>query len=148
MKNRITTALIQFALVGITAAAAIAVGSQVPNLIARFRGDVRGGDFALHIANQPQRLTLYGTTTCPHCITARQYLTKAGIAFNDRVIDTSPVNKVMFAKLNEGGVPVLVSRSGLVSGFNPYRYTQLIDLVTLPVLRPIPAPLEGPARSS
>ena len=34
------------------------------------------------------------------------------------------------------------------SGFNTYRYTQLIDLVMLPVLRPIPAPLEGPARSS
>jgi hypothetical protein len=31
---------------------------------------------------------------------------------------------------------------------DPYRYTQLIGLAMLPVLQPILAPLEGPARSS
>jgi glutaredoxin 3 len=125
MKNKIKTALVHSALVVVTAAAAVAVGSQVPKLTAHLRGNVKDGDFALHVANQPQQLTLYGTTTCPHCVKARQYLRKAGFAFNDRVIDTSPDSRVMFAKLNEGGVPVLVSRTGLIIGFNPAAYDEL-----------------------
>lgn len=122
MKTRIKTVLVHGALVAITAAAAVAVGSQVPKLFAQLRGDVKEGDFALHVENQPQLLTLYGTTTCPHCISARKYLREAGIAFNDRVIDTSSDSQLMFAKLNEVGVPVLVSRTGLIRGFNSAAY--------------------------
>ncbi len=125
MKNRIKAALVHSALIATTATAAVAVGSQVPELIAQVRGNVRNGDFALHVANQPHRLTLYGTTTCPYCVSAREYLKRAGIGFNDQIIDTSPESQRLFAKLNPGGVPVLVSRSGLILGFDPDGYDEL-----------------------
>ena len=125
MKNTIKVALVHAVLVTLTASAAIAIGRQVPVFIDQYRGNVKAGDYASHFADQPQRLTLYGTTTCPHCIAARKYLTQTGIAFNDRIIDTSADSRAMFAKLNENGVPVLVSRTGLISGFNKAAYDEL-----------------------
>jgi glutaredoxin len=125
MKNKVKIALVHTVLVALTASAAIAIGRQVPILVDQYRGNVKSGDYAAHFANQPQRLTLYGTTTCSHCIAARKYLTQAGIAFNDRIIDTSADSRAMFARLNEDGVPVLVSRTSLISGFNQEAYDEL-----------------------
>lgn len=105
-----------------TIAAAILIGSQAPRLYHEWRGNVRTGDFAEHVANQPQRLTLYGTTTCQYCAKAREYLTKHGLPFNDRTVDTSKDAAAMFAKLQENGVPVLVSGHNMVVGFSEKDY--------------------------
>lgn len=125
MINRLKTALANAALCIFTASAAIAVGSYLPAMLDQLRGHVKKGDYAGHVADLPQRLTLYGTTTCPHCIRARQFLKLSGIPFNDLILDASPQRQSMFAKLNEDGVPVLVSRTGLVSGFNADAYAAL-----------------------
>ncbi len=109
----------------LTASLAIALGSQFPRLLAHIRGNVTTGDFASHVNDQPQRLTLYGTKTCPHCISARQFLVRANIPFNDRILEDSPDAEKKFQSLNQDGVPVLVSRSGLVSGFNAAAFVEL-----------------------
>jgi glutaredoxin 3 len=131
MKNTLKVTLVHTVLVALTASAAIAIGRQVPVIVDQLRGNVKSGDYTSHFAGQPQRLTLYGTTTCPHCIAARRYLKQAGIGFNDRIIDASEDSRAMFAKLDEDGVPVLVSRSGLISGFNQAAYDELARSSTL-----------------
>ncbi|UUZ52643.1 hypothetical protein LP419_25495 [Massilia sp. H-1] len=57
-------------LMAATIVAAIALGSQAPRLVREWRGHARSGDFRAHVAGQPARLTLYGTSTCPHCASA------------------------------------------------------------------------------
>jgi glutaredoxin len=113
----------------VTAAFAIALGSQLPKLIALWRGPYKTGDYNAHVANLPYKLTLYGTTTCPHCASARAYLKQAGIAFNDQLIDQSKVAAAAYAKLNEAYVPVLVSKHELIVGFKEREYANLSRLV-------------------
>ena len=116
----------------LTASAAIALGSQVPRIVDQWRGNVTHGDFTLHVANQPQPLTLYGTTTCPHCVRARQYLVRAGIPFNDLILEASPETRSKYNMLRAEGVPVLVSRTGLVSGFNAEAFAELAATASQP----------------
>ena len=104
---------------------AIFLGQQLPWIINRWNGPLKKGDYTIHVAQQKSKLTLYGTTTCPHCASARKYLQEAKIPFNDAVIDQSKPAAELFKKLHETGVPVLVSADRLVVGFSPEAYAEL-----------------------
>lgn len=108
-----------------TAILAIFIGSNLPTIIKKIKGPFKEDDYSMHIAQQPYRLTLYGTTTCPHCMAARKYLHRSGIPFNDRVIDKSKEANEAFKQLKENAVPVLVSKNRLIVGFDPKIYTEL-----------------------
>lgn len=125
MNAKFKSAIINTVLMAVTIAAAIAIGSQAPKLYQKWQGHGRSGDFSEHVANQPQRLTLYGTSTCQYCAQARAFLTKAGIPFNDMVVDKSKRANDLFAKLNERAVPVLVSDKKLIVGFAESEYGEL-----------------------
>jgi len=125
MTTTIKRFLINAVLMAVTIAAAIALGSQAPKLLQAWRGNGHHGNYSQHVANQPQRLTLYGTTTCPYCAKARAYLTGAGIAFNERMVDTSKEAEAMYATLHENSVPVLISEKKYIVGFNEKDYAAL-----------------------
>lgn len=125
MKTRLKRMALNAALMTLTITAAIAVGSQVPKVMQNVQERNRIGDFSEHLANQPQRLTLYGTTTCPACIEARSFLKAEQIPFNDMLIDKSKTAETMYSKLGENGVPVLLSRSKYVLGFMPAEYKDM-----------------------
>jgi glutaredoxin len=124
---KIKSALVNTGLMAVTIVAAITIGSQAPQLYQKWRGNVRTGDFKEHVADLPQRLTLYGTTSCQYCAKARAFLSKAGIAYNDRIVDTSKEAEAMYAKLHENGVPLLVSDKKLIIGFHEEDYTALAN---------------------
>lgn len=105
------------------------LGMQAPTWYKQFKGPFKQGDYTQHVKEQPYALTLYGTTTCPHCKTAREFLKKAGISFNDQIIDESPAAKELFKTLGENGVPVLVSSEKLFAGFNQEAYQKLAATV-------------------
>lgn len=114
-----------------TAALAIAIGSQLPSWIRDMRGPYKNGDYHEHLANLPYKLTLYGTTTCPHCAKAREYLKQAGIPFNDQIIDQSKAAASTFKLLDEKYVPILVSERKMVVGFDQKAYADLSHLADL-----------------
>lgn len=111
----------------LTVVAAIALGSRAPALLRDWRGPVRHGDFRTHLAGQPARLPLYGTTTCPYCARARAYLTRTGVPFNDRVIDASPAAAALYGQLGENSVPLLVAADRMIIGFNQQEYAALVQ---------------------
>lgn len=125
MHAKLKSGLVNAALMTMTIAAAIAVGSVAPKLYQQWQGNSRSGNFSEHLANQPQRLTLYGTTSCPYCAKARAFLTKANIPFNDRIVDVSKDAEALYTKLNMNSVPVLVSENKLIVGFNEKDYAAL-----------------------
>lgn len=132
MTSKTRRVLLDAVAMAATIAAAIAVGWQVPSLYQKFQGteNERRGDFAQHVTQHRHRLTLYGTKTCPACAHARAHLVKAGIPFNDELIDQSDAAKKMYDKLGERSVPILVSRSQLLIGFNGAAYDRMAGAVT------------------
>lgn len=117
------------AVVTVTAIIAMFVGSKIPYLIDQWKGPFKKGDYSAHVYQKPNKLTLYGTTTCPHCISVRKYLYQAGIPFNDQVIDQSKNAAVAFKQLKQAGVPVLISADRLVAGFDQDAYSELNNIV-------------------
>jgi len=113
----------------ITAIIAIFLGLKLPYLINYWHGSFTKGDFSKHVSQKEYNLTLYGSTTCPHCASAREFLRKSGIHFNDLVIDQSKDAASDFKTLNENGVPVLVSSNLLVRGFDQKAYADLDKIV-------------------
>lgn len=113
-----------------TAALALGLGSQVPHLIEWWQGPFKKGDYAAHVKSLPHRLTLYGTSTCPHCATAREYLKQAGIPFNDLILDQNKTAAETYKQLGEKAVPVLVSENRMLVGFNREAYAELAKTVS------------------
>lgn len=72
------------------------------------------------------KLTLYGTTTCKYCIAARAHLHKAGVEFQDVLIDKSKDNERQFAALDQKAVPVLVTANEMVVGFDADDFEEII----------------------
>ena len=110
-------------------AGGIWLGGQIPKWHSQFKGPFKNGDYSQHVKSPAYALTLYGTSTCPHCKTAREFLTEAGIPFNDLVVDKSKVANEAFKTLNEKAVPVFLNGKSLVIGFNKEAYLQLADSV-------------------
>lgn len=107
-------------------ALAIWLGTQLPKWYSIVKGPFKNGDYSQHVKSQTYLLTLYGTSTCPHCDAARRFLNEAGIPFNDLVIDKSKVAEQAYKTLGEKAVPVFVSENKLIVGFNKEAYLKLI----------------------
>lgn len=112
-----------------TAVLALVIGSQLPALLKKVGPATRGSDYSMHVSQLPHKLTLYGTTTCPHCAKAREFLSQAGIPFNDLNIDQSKAAEKAYQRLGEKYVPILVSEKKLVVGFDQKAYAELGRIV-------------------
>lgn len=56
------------------------------------------------------KFTIYSTTTCPYCKMLKDYLTKKGISFEEKLVDQSDEDREEMSKLSDGflGVPFSV----------------------------------------
>lgn len=126
MNARLKRLFTDIVLVAVTIAAATLVGKKIPAMYEEWTRNHAGGDYSDHVAGLPQKITLYGTTTCPACVKARAFLHETGAPFNDQLIDKSERAERMYERLGESAVPVLVSEKKLIVGFNPEAYTRMV----------------------
>jgi glutaredoxin len=126
MHIKIKDVLLSAAMLCITVAIAMPVGTIGAKYYDKYRGHSIEGDFSQHVDKLPFKLTLYGTSTCLHCKSAREHLNAAGIAFNDVLVDASPEAERKFHSLGIQGVPVLLSRNSLVSGYYTHDFDRII----------------------
>lgn len=126
MKEKIKSAVLNATLLGVTIAIAIPVGSYAARAYQTYKSHAREGSFGEHVSNMPYRITLYGTSTCSHCVAAREYLRRAGIGFNDLIVDQSSSATEKFMKLDKNSVPVLVSEKNIIVGFSASEFDELI----------------------
>jgi len=124
MKEAIRNILL---LVG-SAVVATAIGSQLPRAISIIKDPFKSGDYSKHIEANQNKFTLYGTTSCQHCASARAFLKEFGVPFNDQLIDQSKEAAEKYKTLGEQGVPILVSKEKLLVGFNKKAYTELLHM--------------------
>ncbi|MBC3911301.1 glutaredoxin family protein [Undibacterium umbellatum] len=113
-----------------TAALAVVLGSHAPGWYKTWQGPFKKGDYSVHVKSLPHSLTLYGTSTCPHCETARNYLKQAGIPFNDLILDQSKAATESYKQLGETGVPVLISENRMLVGFSSEGYAALVKTLS------------------
>ena len=74
-----------------------------------------------------KKVIVYTTSTCPHCINAKEFLKQEGISFEDRDVNTNPIARDEYAKLNARGVPTFVIGDEVIEGFNEQKIKSLLD---------------------
>lgn len=104
---------------------AIPFGQFIAKVYERNKSHIASGDYRSHVG-PTYKLTLYGTTTCEYCIAARTHLRKAGVEFQDVLIDKSKEAERRFASSNQQAVPVLISANEMVVGFDIADFEKII----------------------
>jgi len=99
-------------------AAGIAIGTMAPRVPQWFKGDYTEGNYAAYFPNPATKVVMYGTSTCPFCAKAREYLDARGIAYADYDVQKSPAAKEAFSQLDGKGVPLILIGNRRIDGFN------------------------------
>lgn len=84
------------------------------------------GDFRAYLKPSGQSLVMFSTSTCPYCKSAREYLASHNLPYEEYVIDKSPEAMETYRQLDEKGVPVFLTATRKLRGFNPARLDQAI----------------------
>jgi mycoredoxin len=111
LKTAILYVLILVAGLGVGLGAA-----KIPKLLER---PYQTGDYASHFANVNSKVVVYGTTTCPFCAKAREYLAEKKVAFTDFNVDKSQAAEQKYKMLNVKAVPAILIGDRLITGFRP-----------------------------
>ncbi|WP_459129765.1 glutaredoxin family protein [Guggenheimella bovis] len=65
-----------------------------------------------------KEIKLYTSSTCPHCYTAKDYLSKEGIPYTERNVSNDPEAMKEFRELKVMGVPTFVIGDEVIVGFD------------------------------
>ncbi len=70
---------------------------------------------------------VYSSNTCPHCVTAKNYLNEKGVDFEERNVQTNPDARKELMAMGHMGVPVLVINGEEIVGFDQKKIDSLLD---------------------
>lgn len=73
---------------------------------------------AARIAAENPGVIIYGTSWCPACKMARDYLNSKGVAYRDVDVEHSPEGAAEFRQRGGGGVPMIVIKGDQMTGFS------------------------------
>jgi glutaredoxin len=79
---------------------------------------IQAGDYRAYTDASGKSLVLFSTSTCPHCKATRDYFASHGMDYQDYVIDKSPEAMKRFLTLHEKGVPIILTATRKIRGFN------------------------------
>ena len=72
------------------------------------------------------KVKVYSSNTCPHCVTAKNYLTEKGVEFEERNVQTDPEARKELMAMGHMGVPVLLIDGEEVVGFDQSKIDELL----------------------
>lgn len=79
---------------------------------------IQAGDYRAYTDASGKSLVLFSTSTCPYCKATRSYFATHGMDYQDYVIDKSPEAMKQFLTLHEKGVPIILTATQKIRGFN------------------------------
>ncbi|MGB9991463.1 glutaredoxin family protein [Massilia sp. SM-13] len=100
-------------------AAGLLVGlgaAKLPKLLER---PYQTGNYSSHFASLNSKVVVYGTTTCPFCAKAREYLAEKKVVYSDFNVDNSEEARKKYKTLNVKAVPAILIGDRLITGFRP-----------------------------
>ncbi|OHW61442.1 glutaredoxin-3 [Andreesenia angusta] len=71
-------------------------------------------------------VTVYTSNTCPHCVTAKEYLKEKNVEFVEKNVQTDAEARKELIKMGHMGVPVIVIDGEEIVGFDKARIDSLI----------------------
>lgn len=74
-----------------------------------------------------KQIIMYSSTTCPHCVNAKNYLREKGYKFVEKIVDQDPVARKEMMEMGFMGVPAFIIGEESFSGFDRDRIDSLID---------------------
>ena len=126
------TLAINIVLVALTVGIAVPLGKYLANLNENIKSHALVGNYEQFLVGRPYALTLYGTSTCEYCELTRKYLAEAGVPYNDFRIDKRPELDLEFRRLDQRGVPVLLTKNRILTGYHPMEIAELIKFSGTP----------------
>lgn len=76
---------------------------------------------------EQKNVIVYSTPTCPYCVMAKEYFSRAGVAFEDVDVSRDHARAVeMVRKSGQMGVPVIDIGGEVVVGFRPDVFASLL----------------------
>lgn len=77
-------------------------------------------------------ILIYTSSTCPHCTTAKDYLNKNHLKFEEKNVSTDALARSEMQSLGAMGVPTLVVNGQMMVGFNPQELQKLLLKQVIP----------------
>jgi glutaredoxin-like YruB-family protein len=75
------------------------------------------------------KITIYTLPTCPHCIRAKEFLTKHKIKFKNKdVSNDEKALQEMIKKSGQQGVPVIDIEGKIITGFNEEELKKVLKI--------------------
>ncbi len=71
------------------------------------------------------QVTIYTTSTCPHCLSAKNFLRQEGIAFTEKDVSRDPGAQREMAAMGARGVPTFKIDETVIVGFDRDRIKAL-----------------------
>ena len=72
------------------------------------------------------KVKVYSSNTCPHCVTAKNYLTDKGVEFEEKNVQTDPEARKELMAMGHMGVPVLIINGEELVGFDKDKIDSLL----------------------
>jgi len=109
--------------------AGLGLGRYAPSLFREAApAPISQGDFlAEYIKPAGKPVVMFSMSTCTHCQKARTYFNEQGIAYAEYVIDQSADAKAAFDRMEEAGVPVILTATHKIRGFDPGLIASILE---------------------
>lgn len=72
------------------------------------------------------KIVVYSSNTCPHCVTAKDYLKSKGIEFTEKNVSTDMEARKELMGMGYMGVPIILVDDKVIEGFNKAKLDELI----------------------
>lgn len=73
------------------------------------------------------KVVIYSSDTCPHCVSAKEYLNEREVEFTERNIQSDKEARKELMDMGHMGVPVLLIDGEEIVGFDKSKIDQLLD---------------------
>lgn len=83
---------------------------------------LQAGDYSAIVSEAGEPVVLFATTTCPYCRQARALLDAMKVEHVVYDVDTSTSARSLYERLHANSVPVLVTTSVRITGFDEATY--------------------------
>jgi glutaredoxin 3 len=75
-----------------------------------------------------KRVIIYTTSFCPYCQAAKEYLTKKGVAYEEKNVEIDlKAQEEMIEKSGQLGVPVIDIDGKIIIGFSPEEIDRALE---------------------
>ncbi len=73
-----------------------------------------------------KNIKIYSSSTCPNCITAKEYLKEKGYEYEEKNVSIDSEAKKELISMGYMGVPIIIVDEEVVVGFNKAKLDELL----------------------